>query len=303
MLTLFRILLALISAVSPRLGGKVAFRLFCTPIEAIKKSAKHQATLREAQKRFKPAIHHQLAYSGGHIAAYEFNADKSGSGNKTVYVIHGWQSSSHLMSGFAGPLVSEGWRVVFVDLPGHGNSSGRLFHLPLAVAAIHAVSKQLGQADMMIAHSLGGSVAATVIAGSLPAYPPISVDRLVLISSPCSVTRIFSEFAKQLRLSAKSEAHMHSIVRKLSGLQTDDFDVGQQLKSVATDLLVIHAPEDKEISFSEAEEIIRCNSNAQLQPAAGLGHRRIIAAEPIIQTAAAFLKDDKSLSEMGKSVA
>lgn len=291
MLALIRFVFGMSSSIFPKLSSKLAFRLFCTPMKTRNRSAHHLAKLEVARKQFEPANYHSVPYAGGHVAAYEFvNNRQNQSESKTVFVIHGWQSNSLLMGSFLEPLISDGWRVVFIDLPGHGRSSGKTCHVPLAVAAVHAVSSHLGKCDAMITHSLGGAIAAATIAGTLKGWPPLPVTHLVTISSPCSVKKIFEDFYRQINLGKKAQQHFAQIVRDLSGRTADDFDVGKQLSVSKIRMLVIHAPDDKEIGLSEAESIVAQIPSAKLHLADGLGHRRIIASEEVATIAVGFLQ-------------
>lgn len=289
-LAFVRTLFSIASKIAPKLTGRVAFRLFCTTFTSGKKSPQHQAILARAEKQFTNAIHHTISYSGGTVAAYEFSPEQHDDREvKSVWLVHGWQSHALFMNKFVEPLQEQGLRVIIVDLPGHGQSSGSLFHIPLAVSAMHAVREKCGDFDMVISHSLGGAVVATTLAGTLPAYPSVPISKLVLISSPDSMTKIFNDFATMVGLNQASHAELHENVTRLSGCVTDDFNVSTQLQRVQTDVLIIHAPDDKEIPFSEAEAITNANELAVLKSVKGLGHRRIIASADVVDIAVDFV--------------
>lgn len=294
LLTFIRALFSIASKIAPKITGRVAFRLFCTTFKVSKKSSQYKAILSRAQQQFMSATHHTIAYSGGTIAAYEFSPTASvvtspGSKQQSIWLVHGWQSHALFMNKFVEPLQLQGFRVIVIDLPGHGQSSGRLFHLPLAVTAMHAVREKLGDVDMIISHSLGGTVVATTLAGTLPDYPMVSVSKLVLISSPNSMTKIFDDFASMVGLNESANAELHENVTRLSGRVTNDFHVSTQLQQVQTELLIIHAPDDKEVPFSEAEAIAQANEAATLVPMKSLGHRRIIASDDVVTRAVEFI--------------
>ena len=302
-LSSIRVLFSFASKIAPKITGRVAFRLFCTTFKVGNQSSQHHAILSRAQMQYSKARHHTIAYSGGTIAAFEFSPipqiDSAHNTKdtltepetevQTVLLVHGWQSHALFMNKFVEPLQNRGFRVIAMDLPGHGQSSGRLFHLPLAVAAMHAVKEALGHANMIISHSLGGSVVATTLAGSLPSYPGVSVSKVVLISSPDSMTRIFDDFASMVGLNKIANEALHENVTRLSGLHTDDFNVSTQLQEVRADILLIHAPDDKEVPFREAEAIVQAKESAILEPMRGLGHRRIIASDEVVAMAVDFI--------------
>ena len=302
MLTLNKSILVILSTVfgiasriAPKLTGRAAFRLFCTTFEPGKNSSQSKAILENAQRLFSAATQHSIPYSGGEVAAYEFNvadADADdGTQAKTVWLVHGWQSHSLFMNKFVNPLLEHGFRVICIDLPGHGQSSGRKFHLPMAVPSLHAVRETLGEFDVILSHSLGGAVVATTLAGSVPDCPALPISKLVMISPPDSMTKIFNDFSSMIGLSQKANDELHAMVTRLSGKVTDDFATGTQLQSVSTQLLLMHAPDDKEVPYSESESIARSNPAAILKPMDGLGHRRIIASDHVVQAAVSFIAE------------
>jgi len=288
---------ALASHLAPKLAGRLAFRLFCTTFPPASKSAKHQAILLKAQHLFDTANRHAVSYSGGTVVAFEFLPDNANAIDHlgTVWLVHGWQSHSMYMSEFIAPFLQRGYRVVSVDLPGHGQSSGRTFHLPLAVGALNAVVEKFATLDkpaklnLVVSHSLGGAVVATTLAGTLSDQPAHIAERLVLISAPDSMRRLFDEFAAMITLSPKSTEELHAIVTRMTGRVTEDFSTGLQLQQGSAELLLIHAPEDKEVAYSEAEAVLRLNPAATLKPMPGLGHRRIIASDKVVKTAIDFI--------------
>lgn len=288
MLKTIRTLFALLGAVSPSLAGRAGFRLFCTTFKPKVKSASHRAIIDRAEQQFKAAEKHTIPYSHGSIAAFEFLPEND-TPKGSVWLVHGWQSHSYFMDKFIDPLLQQGYRVITIDLPGHGQSSGRTFHLVMAVEAMLAAKEKLGPFDSIISHSLGGAVVASTLAGTLPNTPTLTVKRLVLISAPDSMRTIFENFASMVGLNQKAREALHESVVRLSGKTSDDFSTGLQLKKIDCQLLLIHAPEDKEVNFSESEAIAELNPAATLLPAPGLGHRRIIGDEKMVQQAVEFV--------------
>ena len=279
------------SRIAPKLTGRAAFRLFCTTFEPSKNSSQRKAILASAQSLFISANQHNIPYSGGTVAAFEFNPTAADDDvqAKTVWIVHGWQSHSLFMNKFISPLLEHGFRVICIDLPGHGQSSGRTFHLPMAVPSLHAVHESLGAFDAILSHSLGGAAVATTLAGTLPDHPALPVSKLVMISPPDSMTKIFDDFSTMVGLNQKANDELHAMVTRITGKVTDDFSTSTQLQTVSTDLLLMHAPDDKEVPYSESESIARSKPNSLLKPMEGLGHRRIIASEDVVEAAVSFI--------------
>ncbi|MEO1084501.1 MAG: alpha/beta fold hydrolase, partial [Acidobacteriota bacterium] len=66
-----------------------------------------------------------------------------GSVGPAVLLIHGWGGRGLQLGAFAEPLAEAGFRVLAVDLPAHGESSGKSTSLPEAAEAITAVLDSL----------------------------------------------------------------------------------------------------------------------------------------------------------------
>jgi len=155
-------------------------------------------------------------FQAGHhrIASYVWAG-----GGPTVLLVHGWNGTSGDLSRFIAPLRDAGRRVVAIDLPAHGRSSGRRSDLPEAVQAVEAALRREPSIEAVIAHSFG--VPATVLAASRGAPLP----RAVLISGPISVEPYLQRFSQVLGLSGATFAAMRRTLRRLldrAGLETVD---------------------------------------------------------------------------------
>jgi pimeloyl-ACP methyl ester carboxylesterase len=102
-----------------------------------------------------------------------------------VLLVHGWGASIYMWRGWFAPLAAAGYRVVALDLPGHGLSDkpseeGR-YRLASLVATVREVITIAGlQRPHVVAQSMGGTIALELAASSDPA-----IGRLVLINPAC----------------------------------------------------------------------------------------------------------------------
>lgn len=97
-----------------------------------------------------------------------------------IVLVHGLQDHAGTWWDTAGDLLDEGYHVVALDLPGHGESGPRAGPLTseLLLEAVEKVSKTFDKPFVMVGNSLGGAVS---IAFSLE--HPERVRRLVLVNS------------------------------------------------------------------------------------------------------------------------
>jgi pimeloyl-ACP methyl ester carboxylesterase len=96
---------------------------------------------------------------------------RSGSGPRTAVLIHGMMSDHRAWHRVAAELQDDGYRVVAVDLAGHGVSPRSRRYSPRTWAADVAETLEAeldGPPDLLMGHSLGGLVASLVAEGLAP---------------------------------------------------------------------------------------------------------------------------------------
>jgi pimeloyl-ACP methyl ester carboxylesterase len=255
-----------LGAVSPRAAASVVFQLF-------------RLTRPRRDPRFTPApdaVEHFVA--GRHrVASYVWAG-----GGPTVVLVHGWNGTSGDLSAFIAPLRDTGRRVVAIDLPAHGRSSGRFSDLTEAVDAVEAVLRREPGIEAVIAHSFG--VPATVLA----AARGVPLPRAVLISGPTAVEPYLQRFAQVLGLSAATRAAM---LRRLRAL-LERVRLSAELTGVAPKLgtraLIVHDRSDREVPFLSAQSLHRAWQGSELMATEGLGHRRLLADPAVVERAVRF---------------
>jgi pimeloyl-ACP methyl ester carboxylesterase len=183
----------------PRAASKVAFRLFTTP----QMRAKH----RTSDEILESARIFEVLYGKRILKAYEW-----GSGDRTILLVHGWESRGTAMRSFVPGLVARGYRVVAFDGPAHGNSEGKRTNLPHFAGAVKAMIKRLGDVHGIITHSFGG--ASTVYALSWM-ESDVRVEKLVMIAVPANMQRIFKTTVQTLKLPPRSPACSFGIWKPL----------------------------------------------------------------------------------------
>jgi len=264
---LMSVLLRGLGAVSPRAAARVAFQLF-----------RRSGPRREP--RFTPApdaVEH--FHAGRHrLASYIWQG-----GGPTVVLVHGWNGTSGDLSAFIEPLRDTGRRVVAIDLPAHGRSSGRFSDLPEAADAVEAVLRREPSVEGVIAHSFG--VPATVLAAARGA----PLRRAVLISGPIAVEPYLQRFIQVLRLSGATRA---AILRRLRALLQRHQLPSVELNSIAprlgTKALIVHDRNDREVPFLSAQALHRAWVGSELLATEGLGHRKLLVDPAVVERAVKF---------------
>jgi pimeloyl-ACP methyl ester carboxylesterase len=274
--------------VAPHLVGRAAFELFCrTPSRKSLSEGERRAVSRAAPFMAE-ARHHRLRTRSDCVVVHEFRPRQGRDNAGTVLVIHGWRSRTEYMRSLIESYRDAGYRVMSLDLPGHGASPGRRLTMVSAVDAVRAAGEWFGPFEAVIGHSFGGAVAANAVAGSVPDIAPIAASRLVLIAAPSSMPAIFDDFGRFLNLGPRSRSAVADQVERIAGRPLVEF-TGALLASAPVPTLVIHAPDDREVAPDHAEAYADAGSHVRLHWAPGLGHRRILADRGVVEKALDFV--------------
>jgi pimeloyl-ACP methyl ester carboxylesterase len=265
----------------PRLVGRLAFELFCRTDDPNKLGEGEKAAISRAAPLMAEARHHRLNTSSGWVIAHQFRANRNVPYRGKALVVHGWRSRTDFMAKMIASLNAVGWDVVGLDLPGHGQSSGRRLNVKLGVDAVSAVNTWFGPFDLAIGHSFGGVVAVNAAVGGIKGVASMRFKRIVVIASPNSMPQMFKSVARYFNLRANAHRAMEDLVESVAGKPLATYVLSQQLVQFDGAVLVVHAPEDREVSFAGAEAMAMAGPHVTLLPFQGLGHRRIIADEKV----------------------
>lgn len=182
------------------------------------------------------------------------------------------------MGAFAEPLVQNGFRVVAVDGPAHGDSKGVLTHVGEYSQFLIDIQKTLGPYKAIIAHSFGAGCSV------LAASRGLSVEKLILIAGPSRYELVVEHYLKSIKISRRSCQHFLTRLTQLTNLPVSKMNVGIIGNSLSIPGLVVHDHGDKEVPFQAAEDIKSNWPSIQLMKTTGLGHRRLLK-DPAVLTA------------------
>jgi pimeloyl-ACP methyl ester carboxylesterase len=286
-----RVVLRLVAAQSPQKAGELAFWLFTRTRSTKPQSDKERKALDRAQARMAESETVQLVIPGSVVATHVFKPRVESGAGQNVLVVHGYRSRSDHMVTLADALVAAGHTVVCLDLPGHGASTGRTLHLGKAVEAIDAAWRQHGAFDAFIGHSFGGPSVMAAAAGSILHVPQRRPNRIVTIAAPSDMSDMFRWAGKFMGLGAATQNAFERQVLRFSGRPLSEFRIDRMVHDICIRTLVIHAEDDKEVAYSNAEAIARTGPHVRLFKANGFGHRRIVSAEPVTRAVVEFLDE------------
>lgn len=263
--------------VAPGLAGWAAFELFRRTPSPRSLSAKERTAIDAAADFMAGARRHHLKTRSGCVRVHEFRPQPGRARMGTVLVVHGWRSRTEYMRALIEGLRDGGYRVMSVDLPGHGHSPGRRLDLARAVDAVQTCDQWFGPFEAIVGHSFGGAVAVNAAAGSIAGIPPVAPKRLVLIAAPESLSEVFQDFGRLINVGPRIHAVIEKRVERIAGRPLRDFSGATQLSRLPIPTLVVHAADDREVRAESARRYAAAGDHVRLYWADGLGHRRILA--------------------------
>lgn len=274
-LSLIQFLFGTIGRIFPKIAAKIAYKLFSTP----RGRARHKAS----DEILETAHLFEFMYGRQILKGYEW-----GKGDKTILLVHGWESRGTGLRTFVPKLVHAGYRVVAFDGPAHGDSSGKQTNLPHFAGAVAAAIHHIGEVHGIIAHSFGGATTAFAMAHL---DPNISIEKLVFIAVPSRLESVLRTAKKQLNLPPNAfNVFLKIIEKKLNGVpmkETNVAEIGQKVK--VEDVLLIYDKSDPIIKFDNAEAIFNSWDNANLLATEGHGHYRIMKNPDVVDRVCWFV--------------
>ncbi|MEO1353705.1 MAG: alpha/beta fold hydrolase [Cyanobacteria bacterium J06635_15] len=202
----------------------------------------------------------------------------------TVLLVHGWGGYGLQLGHFIEPLLNAGYRVLAFDAPAHGSTVGvKTSGLEIAQAIATIVQHQ-APITRVIAHSIGA--ASTTLALS----DGMQIDKVVYLGPMCWLSNAAKLFARRARLSADvREAFLNLFETQFGQDIWQRFSVDQIASKLSVPALLFHDRHDRDVSIEEGHAIAKAWSGARLIETSGLGHRRILRNEWVIQQAVDFI--------------
>jgi pimeloyl-ACP methyl ester carboxylesterase len=261
--------------IAPRSAGRMAARMFMRP-------RRHHTPRRET-RWLRRAEHRRFEVEGHTIATYWWGQ------GPIVLLVHGWDGRGSQLGAFVDPLVEAGFRVVAVDLPAHGGSSGETTDAFTCGRVMRGLCEQIGGIRGVVAHSFGGTAVLLAMSGGL------HMERAVLISPGVVEDTFFTGFAKIVGLPARATEQLRRVIYERFG--HEDWGVfttrrqGEVLGAQSGATLVVHDIADVEVSYTESVELTHWTRGARLLSTRGVGHRRILRDKMVVQSVSEFLSN------------
>jgi pimeloyl-ACP methyl ester carboxylesterase len=274
-------------AVLPEIIGARAFRTFCNPRLASHRSADHERLAERARFHLRSARTQRLATSVGEIQTYVLEPKARCAAS--VLLVHGWAGEAAFMVAFADYLGRRGVRSVLLDLPAHGQSAGHRTNLMDCAHAVREAAGALGPIQFAIGHSIGALAVLVAGEGRHPMPGPYPFEAYVLLAMPDRFADVTRRFGDERSLSPADLRALERRLERLAQRKIADFTGSNLLAATGRPTLLLHAHDDQEVPFEDAERLMASAPAVELQAVDGVGHRTLLYAPPVVRAAAAFL--------------
>ena len=263
----------LISFISPKLITLFAAKLFTTPIKHKIPKRELEMDRKSVQKlTFIPAINKE-------VVLYQYGESK-----KKILLVHGWSGRGTQLFKIADELQRAGYSTVSFDAPAHGKSPGKMTIMTDFIATILEIDKQQGPFEAAIGHSLGGmSVLNSIKEG-------FKVKHAVVIGSGDIVQDILDDFVAKLELKPNISTLLRLHFEKKYNEEMNNYSAYLAAAETNIPVLVIHDHNDPEVPVKAGIHIHKYLRNGELMLTQGLGHRKILGHNAVIENIIQFMR-------------
>ena len=209
---------------------------------------------------------------------------------RTVLLVHGWGSRASRYRTLVPALVESGYRVVAMESPGHGQSSGKRSSLPETAGGVRFIANREFERRgalpwAVIAHSFGSA------ASILAQRDGIRFERNVFLAPSVDFDAYMARVATALGVKhAVARAMIRRVERRL-GFCWDAIPVSARTLVSNAPAMIFHDPADAEVPIQDAEQLASAWPSAELHLTPGLGHRRLLHDAKVIRRIVEFLGD------------
>jgi pimeloyl-ACP methyl ester carboxylesterase len=261
-------------SVSARLAGPPTARLWFTPWRvplSERALAKQDEWLRDTTPL-------SIPFAGRRLAGFS-----AGEG-PAVLLVHGWGERAGALGAFVAPLVEAGFRVVGVDLPGHGASPGGQTDALEIGAALRAAAEAAGGIDGVVAHSMGANGTTLALAEGLPSRAA------VLLAPAVRLEHGLEKFGTMFRLPPKAVDGLRATIEHRYGRTVwHDLATDALARRIDCPALIVHDRDDDQVDYADAQLLAEAWPQATLKTTSGLGHNKVVRDPDVIQAALEFL--------------
>ena len=198
----------------------------------------------------------------------------------SILLAHGWNGRAIQLHHFIKPLMQKGYSVIGYDAPGHGVSQGKTssyFEFTDTIRTL-LTSSNGHTIQGVIAHSLGGSATVNSIAKE---NQPLEA---VLIAPALRLAEVLKCFFDHVGV----PTHLyHTLIQEYEdqfGYDMQRDNPANLFKEINSKILIVHDKHDPTIPYADSRELSHEFHNISLHTTEGLGHKRILTDESVVDS-------------------
>ncbi len=200
---------------------------------------------------------------------------------RPILLVHGWAGDQSDMFFYVPALTAAGFRVVTLDLPAHGESSGATASIEQLADGILAVAEHFKPLKAIVGHSVGCAASAFAIAKGL------DVEKAVLLAPPESYENHARYFAVTKGLEPQQVEEMidHLLAQGVKvNITTSEMASAFDLPG-----LIIHSRDDQITALNNSQLISAKWKDSMFLPVNDLGHRGVLRDRQVIEAVCGFI--------------
>ena len=196
-----------------------------------------------------------------------------------ILFVHGWNGRGIQFYRFFQSLRRAGFAIITFDAPGHGESTGRTSSYFEWTDTVRAILNPSNGHNIrgIIAHSLGGSAVINALSKEKVSVPT------VLIAPALKLKQIlFNTF----NLYGIPSVIYRKVIEEFEhrfGYTLEGDNPVNLIPAIDTDVLIVHDQQDEAVPFLDSEELCEILPKVRLFETDGLGHRRILTDQKLIE--------------------
>lgn len=260
-----------VDRLSPRLGARVAARIFLTP---------RRARLPERERAWLKHARPETFLAG----RFQLSGHRWSESGEPVLLIHGWEGRGSQLGGLALAVAEQGFQPITIDLPAHGSSKGAQTNLVEIAEAIGAMVRHLGGVAGIVAHSFGAAGTTVALRESL------AVGRLVYLAPSEDFEHFPRVFSHWLGLPGHLSERMRHAIESRLGITMAELRGRLLAPRMRAPLLVVHDEDDVDVPWQDGKTYAEAWPDSRLLTTRGMGHRRILREPEVLTAVAAFFK-------------
>jgi pimeloyl-ACP methyl ester carboxylesterase len=214
-----------------------------------------------------------LDHNGGKLVYWS-----SGTG-PAILLVHGWEGSHGDLDAFVGPLLAAGLRVVALDLPAHGESTGVTSALPDFGNAILALDEAIGPFAGTIAHSAGCAATGYALLNGFRSRCA------VLVATP----ERYETYIRWVAQEAGVDGDALIETFKARGIDVPSLVLSENAKHMNVPAMIVHSNDDRTCDVNGALRVAAAWPASKVLLVDNLGHMRILRDPTVIESIVSFV--------------